>query len=189
MRVILGLLTVLICLGHSMNAGAGMPSDFGYDGQYEELRVTKTDGSAVVLTQANISPGTIHSDSEDVGFDAVRRLEYKTGSRAKAGSIWGGILGCAIGVGVALGTEKTEIEMVGGYRVETTTIQTWPIYVFTLGGALLGRAIGASTHTYDTLYDEEPSMSTAMPPARQLGLGLTAAGSGHVPYLTLSYRF
>lgn len=189
MKVITVMLAVSISLLSSATVQAGMPVGSEFDGQFEELRLTKTDGSGAILKHARIASGTIHSDSEDVGFDAVSRLEYKTGTRAKAGSIWGGILGAGLGLAVSLGTKDTETESNGMFQTETTTIQTWPIYVFTIGGALIGRAIGSGSHTYATLYDESESVGLHTAPGQKLSLGLASAGTDQLPYLTMSVSF
>lgn len=85
----------------------------------------------------------------------VSMVKEYGGHNGDSGVLWGGILGTSIGVVVALGTKKTERD---GF-IETTTIQTWPIYLFGAGGALLGYLIGKSSENWKTVYKNDTAIS------------------------------
>ena len=61
--------------------------------------------------------------------------------------------------------------------LEETTIQTWPIYVFTLVGTLGGYLIGASIESWDTIYSKDDASIL-----KNINIGTTARGGVAVSY-------
>jgi hypothetical protein len=84
--------------------------------------------------------------------DVNEVLEYN-GNYGNTGIWLGAIGGAVIGVVAALGTKETETS---GY-IQTTTIQTWPIYLCTGLGTLLGYVIGMSIDDWNTVYSKSMS--------------------------------
>jgi len=85
-----------------------------------------------------------------IPLDQVDQIQEYKGNWANTGMWIGGLVGCGIGVAVALGTKETTTT---GY-IRETTIQTWPIYLIGLGGTLIGYLIGRSAEDYDTVYSK-----------------------------------
>lgn len=85
-----------------------------------------------------------------LGLNQVNKIQEYNGNWSTTGTIAGCIIGCGIGVVVALGTEQTTTD---GY-IQTTTIQTWPIYLFTFGCGLVGYLIGAANESWATIYSK-----------------------------------
>lgn len=190
MKRVTGMLAVLVSVCVAGNSFAGLPDSFRNKGAHKELRVTGMSGVSRVMKNANVGDGTILGDSLNVPFGDVTRLESMVGNHSTSGTVWGSIIGGGIGIAVAMGTKKTETKDNGWFQEETTTIQTWPIYLFTLAGGLIGAAAGSSSHTYTTLYNE----GAHTPPAgqsHQLKLGVAPGSGGWTdpPYVTLSCRF
>lgn len=189
MKLASGIVAVALALVVASNGIAALPAEFNNKGHFEELRVTTTEDSPIVLGNANISDGVILGKSSNVNFDAVKKLEYKTGNHATAGSIWGGVIGCGIGVAVAMGTKKTETDGNSMFEVQTTTIQTWPIYLIGIGGSLLGMAMGSGSHTYSTLYNGGANTIGASQRDWRIGVAPGSRGEPEAAYVTLSCRF
>lgn len=84
-----------------------------------------------------------------VGLHDVSKVQEYAGHHGNTGMWIGAFVGAGIGVAVALGTKETERS---GY-IETTTIQTWPIYLFTGVGTLMGYLIGKNAEDWETVYD------------------------------------
>lgn len=87
-------------------------------------------------------------------LNEVTEIQSYNGHYGNTGIWIGGIGGGAIGVVVALGTKETTRT---GF-IEETTIQTWPIYVFTAAGTLLGYVIGSSVEDWETVYSMDMSV-------------------------------
>lgn len=83
-----------------------------------------------------------------MSLSEVTLIEEYKGDHGTAGMWIGSLLGGGIGVAVALGTKDTKTTGM----FQETTIQTWPIYVFTLAGGLIGYAIGSSAESWETVY-------------------------------------
>lgn len=88
-----------------------------------------------------------------IPLSQVDQIQEFKGNWGNTGMWIGCLVGCGIGVAVALGTEETTTT---GYFQETT-IQTWPIYLIGLGGTLVGYLIGRSAEDYDTVYSRSTS--------------------------------
>lgn len=148
--------TIMIALliAIAMSCMAVLPEEFNNQGHYVLLRLKDNSGTVSLLKNANIGMGNILAESKSVSFNDVTKLEFKSGDKGVKGSTIGTLIGCGIGVVYAVSTIKTETEDNYFYTQKTTTMQTWPIYVFGLGGALLGWVIGQSSPTFTTLYDE-----------------------------------
>jgi hypothetical protein len=85
----------------------------------------------------------------------------------------GGAVGITLGGVVALGTKETKrTDFLG-----ETTIQTWPIYIFTLVGTLGGYLIGASIESWDTIYSKDDASIL-----RNINIGTTTRGGVTVSY-------
>ena len=89
-----------------------------------------------------------------LNLNEVKEVQQYDGHYGNTGIWIGGLAGCGIGVVVALGTEETTRT---GF-IEETTIQTWPIYLFTGVGTLLGYLIGSASEDWDTVYSNEMSV-------------------------------
>jgi hypothetical protein len=148
--------TIMIALlvAIAINCLAVLPEEFNDRGHYALLRMKDNGGTVSLLKNANIGKGTILAEDKSVSFNEVSKLEFKSGDKGAKGSIIGTIVGCGLGVVVALSTVKTETEDLGWATQETTTIQLWPIYAFGFGGALLGYVMGHNSPKFTPLYDE-----------------------------------
>jgi len=82
-------------------------------------------------------------------------LEYK-GTGGTSGSIFGSLIGGAIGVVASLATQKTERESFGYGYMEKTTIQVWPIYVGVGVGGLIGHTAGKKNEKWKSVYKKVP---------------------------------
>ena len=80
----------------------------------------------------------------------VNEVQEYNGNYGNTGIWLGAIGGAVIGVVAALGTKETETT---GY-IQTTTIQTWPIYLCTGLGTLLGYVIGINVEDWNTVYSK-----------------------------------
>jgi hypothetical protein len=123
-------------------------------GHYELLKITSRSGSVIILKDANIGFGEITAAGKTIPFDQVTRLQYKVGDSSMAMAIGGYLAGTLVGVLVALNTIKT-VEDYGDEDEETTTIETWPMYAFGIGGCLIGYATGKESPKYRTMFDKE----------------------------------
>lgn len=83
-------------------------------------------------------------------LEQVNEVQEYDGNYGSTGMWIGGFAGIAIGTVVALGTKETTTT---GF-IEETTIQTWPILVFTLAGTLIGYVIGAQAEDWNTVYSK-----------------------------------
>jgi predicted outer membrane lipoprotein len=108
-----------------------------------------------------------------LGLNRVSEVLEYDGNYGTTGWILGGLGGCAIGVVVALGTEETENS---GY-IQTTTIQTWPIYLFALIGGVAGWLVGNGIEDWNTVY----SKSTAF--LKNINIRQNNSGGLTVSYL------
>jgi len=86
-------------------------------------------------------------------LDQVNEVLEYDGNYSNTGIWIGAFAGAAIGTAVALGTEETSTS---GY-VTTTTIQLWPILVFTAVGTLAGWLIGSQVDGWNTVYSKSTS--------------------------------
>ncbi len=109
------------------------------------------EGQYIVISSDSVE--FYQKDSQEryiFGLAKVNKIEQYDGNWGNTGAWIGGIVGLGAGIGVALGTKETERT---GY-LEVTTIQTWPIYLFTLVGTLGGYLIGASSEDWKTVYSK-----------------------------------
>ncbi|MBI5471344.1 MAG: hypothetical protein HY961_03265 [Ignavibacteriae bacterium] len=90
-----------------------------------------------------------------LGLKSVNLIEEYRGNNGSTGSLVGALLGAGIGVAVALGTKETKTTGI----FEETTIQTWPIYVGTLLGGVIGYAIGNSAESWEPIYSSEKGLA------------------------------
>jgi len=112
------------------------------------------DGQYIVFSDDSLEYYLSNSEQRHVmSLDEVKEVSKYGGHYGNTGMWVGTIGGAIIGVVVALGTEETETS---GF-VQTTTIQTWPIYVFTLVGGLAGMLIGQSAEDWETVYSNKIS--------------------------------
>ncbi len=88
-----------------------------------------------------------------VGLNHVTKVLEYDGNYGNTGMWIGGIAGGGIGLAVALGTKETTTKNSGYMVMEETKIQTWPIYVFTAAGTLVGYLIGSASEDWNTVYD------------------------------------
>lgn len=84
-----------------------------------------------------------------MGLNEVNSIEEYQGDYGTTGTVVGALVGGGIGLAVALGSKETKSTRF----FEETTIQTWPIYAFTLVGGLLGYAIGSNAESWGIVYD------------------------------------
>ncbi len=146
-KMILFLFAVFICFpvfgqqnldGRSVNRG----KIFTTDSQIIE-------GEYIVFSKDSIEYYPEESqDRKVLGLNQVTEVSEYDGHYGNTGIWLGGLAGCGIGVAVALGTKETETT---GF-IQTTTIQTWPIYLFTALGTLVGYALGSASEDWDTVY-------------------------------------
>lgn len=92
-------------------------------------------------------------DRNVLDLSQVSKVQRYNGHHGNTGMWIGGIAGCGIGVVVALDTKETTRT---GY-IEETTIQTWPIYVFTAAGTLVGYLVGSASEDWETVYSNDMS--------------------------------
>ena len=112
------------------------------------------EGQYIVFSKDSIEYYLKDSKIRNVlNLNQVTEVQKYDGHYGNTGIWIGGIAGCGIGVVVALGTEETT--RTGMF--EETTIQTWPIYVFTAAGTLIGYVIGSASEDWDTVYSNEMS--------------------------------
>ncbi len=132
------------------------------------------DGQYLVFSKDSLEYYKENSEVRNVlHLRQVNEVQKYDGNYGTAGMWIGGIAGGAIGVAVALGTKETK--RTGFF--EETTIQTWPIYVFTIVGTLGGYLIGSSMESWDTVYSNDTSSLL-----KNINLGTTAKGGIAVSY-------
>ncbi len=85
-----------------------------------------------------------------LGLNQVNEVLEYDGNYSNTGSWIGGFAGLGIGTAIALGSEETETSG----AITTTTIQIWPILVFTLVGTLAGYFIGQGIEDWKTVYSK-----------------------------------
>ncbi len=146
-KIYLFLLTVLFCFpvfgqqnldGRSVNRGKIYTTD------YETI-----DGQYIVFSKDSLEYYLEQSQNRKVlGLNQITEVTEYNGHYGNTGIWIGAIAGAGIGLAVALGTEETETT---GF-IQTTTIQTWPIYLFTALGSLVGYALGSTSEDWDTVY-------------------------------------
>lgn len=102
--------------------------------------------------------GVENSVSKDL--NQINKIEKVTGDKAIMGSIIGGVIGLGIGVPIMLSTKKVEEEQNGNLIIETTTYQTWPLYLTTLVGSLTGQLIGSKRKTWETIYEKSDGLAS-----------------------------
>ena len=113
------------------------------------------EGQYIVFSKDSVEYYLENSQTRySLGLNQVTEVLEYDGNYANTGVWIGGLVGVGIGVAVALGTEEEETS---GF-ITTTTIQTWPIYVFTAVGTLAGWLIGSQIEDWETVY----SKSTAL---------------------------
>ena len=112
------------------------------------------EGQYIVFSKDSVEYYLKNSKNRNVlNLNQVTEVQQYDGHYGNTGMWIGGIAGCGIGVVVALGTKETTRT---GF-IEETTIQTWPIYVFTAAGTLVGYLIGSASEDWDTVYSNEIS--------------------------------
>jgi hypothetical protein len=117
-------------------------------------RISTTDSAVIDAQHLVLSKDSVEyyvKESPDryvMSLREVKLIEEYKGDRGTTGTWVGSLLGGGIGVAVALGTKDTKTT---GFFQETR-IQTWPIYVFTLAGGLIGYAVGSSAESWDPVY-------------------------------------
>ncbi len=132
------------------------------------------DGQYIVFSKDSLEYYKENSEVRNVlHLGQVNEVQQYNGNYGTAGMWLGGAVGITLGVVVALGTKETKST---GY-IEETTIQTWPIYVFTILGTLGGYFIGASIDSWDTVYSKDSSSLL-----KHINLGTTARGGVAVSY-------
>ena len=98
------------------------------------------DGQYLVFSKDSLEYYKENSQARNVlHLSQVNEVQQYNGNYGTAGMWVGGLVGVGVGVAVALGTKETKSS---GF-IEETTIQTWPIYVFTIVGTLAGYFIGS----------------------------------------------
>jgi hypothetical protein len=132
----------------------------GTDGQtVERGKIFITDsqvieGQYIVLSEDSVEYYMKNiKERKILNLNEVNEIQSYNGHYGNTGIWIGGIGGGAIGVVVALGTKETKRT---GF-IEETTIQTWPIYVFTAVGTLVGYVIGSSVEDWETVYSKDVS--------------------------------
>jgi prolyl-tRNA synthetase len=90
-------------------------------------------------------------------LNQVMEIQKYDGNYGNTGMWIGGFAGIGIGVAIALGTKETDRTSMGYGYIEETTIQTWPIYVMTALGTLLGYVIGSTAEDWETVYSNNSS--------------------------------
>jgi hypothetical protein len=83
-------------------------------------------------------------------LDQVNEVLEYDGNYSNTGIWIGGIAGAAIGTAIAIGSEETTTT---AFYTETT-IQLWPILVFTAVGTLAGWLIGSQVDGWNTVYSK-----------------------------------
>jgi hypothetical protein len=85
----------------------------------------------------------------------VRRIERPFGNYGLTGTWVGGLVGAGLGFALAWSGKETKNVQKGSFIYEETTVQTWPIYVGALAGALTGGAVGRSSMSWEKVYPPE----------------------------------
>jgi hypothetical protein len=183
-------LLVLLLLCCSALCYGQLPDEFSNLGYYEQLRVNSDGEDMLIIKRANIGERAITSsvDSTSVNFDQVNKLEYKVGDKSMSGGITGTLVGCGVGIIIALSTSKTEEKDHFWGTEKTTTIQTWPIYLFGVAGGFFGLAQGKNSVIYETLHDGTVN-SMHNPPELKLTFLPSHFLLERAAYLSLSYQF
>lgn len=112
------------------------------------------EGQYIVFSEDSVEYYLKGSKKRNIlNLNQVTEVQQYDGHYGNTGIWIGGFAGAGIGVVVALGTKETKRT---GF-IEETTIQTWPIYVFTAAGTLAGYLIGSAVEDWDTVYSSEIS--------------------------------
>lgn len=123
-------------------------------GKISTINSEVIEGQYIVFSSDSVEYYLKNSKVRNVlNLDQVTKVQQYDGHYGNTGMWIGGIAGCGLGVMVALETKETTRT---GY-IEETTIQTWPIYVFTAAGTLLGYLIGSASEDWDTVYSSDMS--------------------------------
>jgi len=117
------------------------------------------EGQYLVFSKDSLEYYMKNSQARNVlGLNQVTKVQKFAGHYGNTGMWIGGIAGCGIGVAVALGSKETERTSFGSGYIEETKIQTWPIYVFTAAGTLIGYFIGKGSEDWETVYDNSTAL-------------------------------
>jgi hypothetical protein len=145
----------ILLLFLTVTSYAVLPDSFNNKGYYENLRFEDCDGNQFMLYNAYIGDGAIVSDSTIVDFDQITRLEYRSGSKWQAVTVATTCIGFVAGLVFSCALIADADDTIDFDDEDEVDAYTWPIYVGTAVGFIVGYPFLNIGQKYKTLYHEK----------------------------------
>lgn len=93
-------------------------------------------------------------ESKMLNLSQIQDISESKGNYARTGTWVGGIAGIVAGTLITISTIEESTQRSGRITTTEIKVQTWPIYVFSGIGSLLGYVIGAATDDWQSVFSE-----------------------------------